>query len=114
MTTTRPQRYSPVATRSGKLASVGMRFQVLTSIRLPHLRQTFSPRTTMGPRQSEPPPNADLTNDTDLAHNDHTITRDHNTTTPEPLPATTRTRTRLHPTYHRHAALHPRRPSVTA
>ena len=30
----------------------------------------------MGPRQSEPPPNADL------AHNDHTITRDHNTTTP--------------------------------
>ena len=67
-----------------------------------------------GPRQSEPPPNADLTNDTDLAHNDHTITRDHNTTTPEPLPATTRTRIRLHPTYHRHAALHPRRPSVTA
>ena len=35
----------------------------------------------MGPRHSEPPPNADLTNDTDLAHNDHTITRDHNTRT---------------------------------
>ena len=51
----------------------------------------------MGPRQSDPPPNAYLTNDTDLAHNDHTITRDHNTRA-EPLPATTRTRTRLHPT----------------
>ena len=57
----------------------------------------FSLRTTMGPRQSDPPPNAYLTNDTDLAHNDHTITRDHNTRA-EPLPATTRTRTRLHPT----------------
>ena len=60
----------------------------------------------MGPRQSEPPPNADLTNDTDLAHNTRTAPSNH----PDPHI----TRTRLHPTYHRHAALHPRRPSVTA
>ena len=38
----------------------------------------------MGPRQSELPPNADLTNVTDLAHNDHTITRDHNDTRTAP------------------------------